>query len=433
MKKEDTAGLGERIRRARLERGISQRDIADPLLTPSYVSLIESGKRVPSPHALEHIAGVLGMDAMELRTGRSPGAEAALELRLQEARRALHAGERDEATELAEGVRAEAQVDGWPRVEAKALCVLAVVREHLDRPEEALVLYQEAEKLWESEPLHLRYEAVAGVARCNLELGDSRLAIHILNEYLEQLDRSGQPDPIARMRAHGALVGCYMRVGLRNRAAHEAEQALRYAPQMDDPVELACLHMNVAGSLIGQGRHADAADAARKAELYFSMLDWKLGAAWAQMNRGVSLLDKHDLGGARDAFEQALERLGSVANAVADRANVLNELAQVERLSGRRARAQARAAQARALLGSDGPPMIVATNHREMGLALVKKDPAGAEKELRTAMRVFRDAGAARDAAVTARELAKVLRDRKKPREALAVLEEGLDAALLAD
>lgn len=433
MNRDDKAGLGDRIRRARLERGLSQRDVAAPLLTPSYVSLIESGKRVPSPDALEHIAGVLGMDPLELRTGRSPGAEAELELRLQEARRALHSGQREDATAIAEEVRADAQKDGWPRVEAKALCVLAVVQEHDARPEEALELYRAAEDLWRSEPLHLRYEAVAGVARCTLELGDSRLAIYILNEYLEQLERSGEPDPVARMRAHGALVACYMRVGLRDRAAHHAEQGLRYAPLMDDPAELACLHMNVASSMLGQGRHGDAVAAARKAEEHFSMLDWKLGAAWAQMNRGIVLLEKHDLAAARTAFEEALERLESVANADADRANVLNELAQVERMSGRPARAQARAAEARSLLGEDAPAMIVATNHREMGRALVKKDAGAAEKELRTAMLVFRDAGASRDAAATARDLAKVLRERKKPREALAVLEEGLDAALQSD
>lgn len=426
----ESAGLGERIRRARIERGLSQRDLAVPLLTPSYVSLIESGKRVPSSDALEHISGILGMDPMELRTGRSPGAEAELELRLQEARRALHAGEREEATSLAQDVRLAAKDDGWPRVEAKALCVLAVAEEHQGHPDGALDLYRAAEALWQSDPLHVRYEAVVGVARCHLELGDSRLAIHILNEYLEQLERSGQPDPVARMRAHGALVACYMHVGLRLKAAHEAEQALRYAPLTDDPAEIACLHMNVASSMLGQGRHADAVDAARKAEQHFSMLDWKLGAAWAQMNRGIVLLEKHDLAAARIAFEEALDRLSSVANAESDRANVLNELAQVERMSNRPARAQARLAEARALVGPDGPALILATNHREMGRVLAKKDPATAEKELRLAMNLFRDAGAARETAATARELAKVLRDRKKQREALAVLEEGLDAAL---
>jgi tetratricopeptide (TPR) repeat protein len=433
MKGERRGQLGDRIRRLRADRGLSQRDVALPLLTPSYVSLIEAGKRIPSPDALEHIAARLKVDPLELRTGKSPAEEAELELRLQEARRALHAGERDEGRTIADRVRVQAKRGGWSRAEAKAHCVLGVADEHAGRTDDALEHYRAAEALWGSDPIHLRYESVVGIARCTMTLGDSRLAIHTLNEYLDELERSGQPDPVARMRTHAALVSCYVQVGLRNKAAHEAEQALRFAPLMDDPAELACLHMNVASSLLQQGRHADAVDAARKAEQNFSMLDWKLGAAWAQMNRGIVLLEKHDLPAARAAFEEALERLAAVPHAEADRANVLNELAQVERMSGRPARSQARVDEARALLGQDAPPIIVATNHREMGRTLAKKDPARAESELRTAMKLFRDADALRDTATTARELAKLLRDRKKQREALAVLDEGLEAALQAE
>lgn len=430
MTKDPKDQLGERIRRARVERGLSQRDLALPLLTPSYVSLIESGKRVPSPDALDHIAGRLGVDPVELRTGKSPAAEAELELRLQEARRALHAGETGAARTTAERVRVEARREGWVRVEAKAHCVLGTVAEHQGLTEEALEHYRAAEGLTQPDPVHLRYESVVGVARCILELGDTRLAIHILGDYLDELERSGEPDPVAQGRAHATLVSCYMRAGLRNKAAHEAEQALRFAPLVDDPAEIACLHMNVARSLLAQGRHLDAVDAARKAEQSFSMLDWKLGAAWAQMNRGIVLLEKNDLPAARSAFEEALERLSAVPNAEVDRANVLNELAQVERMTGRPARAAARLNEARALLGDDAPAVVAATNHREMGRTLAKKDPAQAETELRRAMKLFRDAGAARDTATTARELARLLRDRKKQREALTILEEGLEAAL---
>ncbi|MFN2587716.1 MAG: tetratricopeptide repeat protein [Actinomycetota bacterium] len=427
------AGLGGRIRALRTKKGLSQRDVAAPLLTSSYVSLIEAGKRIPSDETLEHIAERLGVDPVELRTGQSPGAEVELDLRLQDATRTLHAGDRDGARSLVRSVRSDARKGKWRRVEAKALCVLAAVEEHEGRPEAALEHYRAAEALWSGEAGHLRYEAVAGVARCTLALGDSRLAIHILNEYLDSLERSGHPDPVAQMRAHAGLVACYFQVGLRNKAAHEAELALRFAPLTDDPAELACLHMNVASSLLEQGRHADAADSARKAEEHFSMLDWKLGAAWAQMNRGIVLLEKRDLDGARAAFETALARLEPVPSAGVDRANVLNELAQVERLSGRAARAQARLEEARSLMGPVGPAIVRATNHREMGRVLAKKDPAAAERELRAAMQLFRDADALREAASTARELAKLLRDRRKQKEALAVLEEGLEAVLQAD
>jgi tetratricopeptide (TPR) repeat protein len=318
-------------------------------------------------------------------------------------------------------------------VEAKALCVLGVVEEHGGRPEIALEHYGAAEALWRGEPEHLRYESVAGTARCRLALGDSRLAIHILNEYLDDLERSGHADPVAQMRAHAGLVACYLQVGLRQKAAREAEMALRFAPLTDDPAELACLHMNVASSLLEQGRHADAVDSARKAEEHFSMLDWKLGAAWAQMNRGIVLLEKRELDGARAAFEAALARLDPVTNADVDRANVLNELAQVERVSGRSPRALARLEEARSLLGPDGPALVRATNHRETGRALTGGEPARAERELREAMQLFREAGALRDVATTARELAKLLTDRRKQKEALAALQEGLDAALQAD
>lgn len=417
----------------RAQKGLSQRDVAAPLLTSSYVSLIEAGKRIPSDETLDHIAERLGVDPVELRTGRSPGAEAELELRLQEARQALHAGDREGARALARSVRTAARKGEWRRVEAKALCVLAVAEEHEGRPEDALELYRAAEALWGGDAEHLRYEAVVGVARCTLALGDSRLAIHILNEYLDVLTRSGHPDPVAQMRAHAGLVACYLQVGLRNKAAHEAELALRFAPLTDDPVELACLHMNVAGSLLEQGRHADAAASARRAEEHFSTLDWKLGAAWAQMNRGIVLLEKRDLDGARAAFETALARLEPVPNAEVDRANVLNELAQVERLSGRPERARARLDEARSLLGPAGPAIVRATNYRETGRVLLTKEPALAERELRDAMDLFREAGAMRETASTARELARLLRDRRKQKEALAVLEEGLEAALQTD
>jgi tetratricopeptide (TPR) repeat protein len=433
MKVEKKQELGDRIRRLRLERGLSQRDLAEPLLTPSYVSLIEAGKRFPSSDALDHIAARLSVDATELRTGQSRAAEAALELRLQEARRALHAGDRGGGRAIAGRVRTEARRSGSRRVEARALCVLGIADEHEGRPEAALEHYDAAEALWQGDPPHLRYESVVGVARCTLALGDSRLAIHLLTDYLDELQRSGQPDPVAQMRAHGALVACYLQVGLRNKAAHEAEQTLRFAPLMDDPAEIACLHMNVASSLLEQGRHEDAVEAARRAEQSFSALDWKLGTAWAQMNRGIVLLEKNDLPAARTAFEEALDRLDSVPTADVDRANVLNELAQVERLSGRPARAKARLEEARALLPDGAPALVAATNHREMGRTLMKKEPARAESEMRAAMRLFRDAGAARDTATTARELARLLRDRKKQREALTVLEEGLEAALAAE
>lgn len=427
------SSLGARVKNLRLQRGLSQREVAAPLLTPSYLSLIESGKREPSEEVLDHLAQRLEVDPDELRTGRSTAVEASLELELQEARRELHHGLKDEAEAICENVRQRAHNQGLHRVEARALCVLAIVAEHRDLPSAAMENYRSAESLWRKEPSHLRFEATVGVAKTHLAFGDPRLAIHILDEYLEELHHSGYTDPVAQMRARAALVACYMTLGLRSKAAREAELALELAPMIEDPAQLACLHMNVGEALLKQGRHADAIEAARKAEHYFSMIDWHLGAAWAEMNRGIMLLEKHDLDPARAAFERALDKLEHVENSELDRASVLNELGQTERLSGRPARAKRRLQEARALVGPEGPPLVLATNHREMGRILTKTDPAAAESEMRTAIELFRRAKAFREVATTAQELAQILRRRKKNSDALRVLEEGLEAALLTE
>jgi transcriptional regulator with XRE-family HTH domain len=55
------ATLGERLRQARLERGLSQDALAQPEFTKSYVSAVERGKARPSLKALELMARRLGI------------------------------------------------------------------------------------------------------------------------------------------------------------------------------------------------------------------------------------------------------------------------------------------------------------------------------------------------------------------------------------
>jgi transcriptional regulator with XRE-family HTH domain len=53
---------GAGIRKARAIRGLSQKDLAAASsLNPSYISMIESGQRVPSMVAVEGIAKALGV------------------------------------------------------------------------------------------------------------------------------------------------------------------------------------------------------------------------------------------------------------------------------------------------------------------------------------------------------------------------------------
>jgi len=53
--------VGQRVRRLRLERGLSQHEIAVPGVSYAYVSRIEAGQRIPSLKTIRALARRLGV------------------------------------------------------------------------------------------------------------------------------------------------------------------------------------------------------------------------------------------------------------------------------------------------------------------------------------------------------------------------------------
>jgi transcriptional regulator with XRE-family HTH domain len=84
------ADLGARIRSLRTAKGLTQAQLAEPLYTKAYISMLESGRTRASMKALEHIAGVLGVKPSDLLGGSS--SPAAPQYELIEARRLLEQG-----------------------------------------------------------------------------------------------------------------------------------------------------------------------------------------------------------------------------------------------------------------------------------------------------------------------------------------------------
>jgi transcriptional regulator with XRE-family HTH domain len=62
-------GIGARVRRLRLERRLSQRELSSPGISYAYISRIEAGARTPSVKALRRIASKLGVTVEHLETG----------------------------------------------------------------------------------------------------------------------------------------------------------------------------------------------------------------------------------------------------------------------------------------------------------------------------------------------------------------------------
>ena len=112
--------IGTRLRRLRLARDLTQRELAEPKYTHAYVSTIEAGRRNPSREALEHFAAKLDVDVDELLTGKPADLEARLNARLLEARIDLSAGRLDGADEALGSIAREAKRYRLSRIEAKA-------------------------------------------------------------------------------------------------------------------------------------------------------------------------------------------------------------------------------------------------------------------------------------------------------------------------
>lgn len=61
--------IAERLKRLRLEAGLSQRELQAPGVSYAYISRIEAGTRNPSVKALRKLAGRLAVSADYLETG----------------------------------------------------------------------------------------------------------------------------------------------------------------------------------------------------------------------------------------------------------------------------------------------------------------------------------------------------------------------------
>ena len=165
--------LGEKIKAARMERNMTQKDVVGDYITRNMLSKIENGSATPSVKTLEYLAEVLGMPAGYFMTENNgdeftPGG-------LASARAAFKNGEYDGCIRVLETM----DMEGGYRDEAMMLMSRAKIglskKAMTDgRYEEAIRLAREAvehnsDTIYESAAF--RTEALLLVARCTMELG----------------------------------------------------------------------------------------------------------------------------------------------------------------------------------------------------------------------------------------------------------------------
>jgi tetratricopeptide (TPR) repeat protein len=417
--------IGERLRELRLARGMSQKELADPRFSPSYVSTIEGGTRRPSQGALKHFASKLGVDPEELATGRPADLEARLRLQLQEARIAVSAGRVDEAERSFRRVEEEASRFDLLRVQSAAIRGRALCAEERGNLRELADLCELAARLLDSESELARVDAVTAQARALFQIGELHHGAYLLEALLEVLERKGLRDPEALLKVRALLAMFYLDLGLLKKANESAVEALRLAPAAHEDEGLAYMYYQVSRTLYAGGRFDEALESVRKAEDLYRRLDLRTEVGRAHLAKGYYLVRRGDYERAREALEFAQEIFEAVDSPI-DLAYAIDEFARIKRLTGEYESAIPLLQRCLELLPIDDLSAR-AMSHRELGLCNQGlSDYVGAEDNFRKAIDLFRQCDKLIELAATHRMLGDLLVAKGETEEGYKSYREGI-------
>ena len=295
------SSVGERIRRLRLERGMSQSELAAGRLSKGFISQIESGRSRPSPESLRFIALRLSVPLVALLPGLELAQQQAFLLRAAEA--AVKARELAEADNLLDEVRpllsVPVELSWYHRLRGEMLMLKGQLEQALD---EALTAY---ETLSGAEPSDEMVRACGLVGRIHHLAGRQPAALLYLDR-AAALGTTPSISPAVRAAVHSNRGTTHMRLGDPGHAVQAYEQARLAAEDAEDLWQLAVAHMGL-GEAARQRSDLPAAIAhAERAVTLFERLEMRQLQAQILHNLGHAHADSGDMVGARRLQEQAL-------------------------------------------------------------------------------------------------------------------------------
>ncbi|MER6915142.1 helix-turn-helix transcriptional regulator [Streptomyces sp. NPDC000594] len=417
--------IGRRVQRLRAERGLTQRQLAEPSYTPAYISTLESGKVRPSETALRFLAGRLGTSYEELATGRPAHLATELRLGLTDAQRELATGAADDAAVSFRRLLTDAEHLELLPEQAEALLGLGDCALESGELEDAGRHFESAEQLLAGEPLPRRARALRGRAIAHLLAGELRYACYLLENAIDELTANGMGDPEALVLLYTAVIGPYIDMGAHARAAHAAELALALAPQVQDPALVAGMHRQVARTFLAEGRNEDADASLAKAQTIYRQLRLRTDLAHCHWMRGYVHAQNGELDIAERELRTARDML-TAKRATLYTAQVEVELADVLR---RLERYEEAGRLLSALLELDDRHGAVHAGgaHRLLGMIAEERDePETAEEHYVRALGLLERSGASGDLADLCRLLGDLLRRTGRVEAALDVYRTGL-------
>jgi tetratricopeptide (TPR) repeat protein len=253
---DDPKAVGERLRAARFEAGLSQRELSFPGCSPAYISRIEAGDRVPSLQLLRELARRLDVSEDYLATGQTGPREGPV---LLEAEVALRLGELDVAEQLYGEALERAQGRAERSVALAGLGQLAFRR---GDPHDAIRQFEEALAQSRTD-VSAQPSLAETLGRAYAMVGQLDSATLVFKRCLDGADERN--DPIETMRFGVLLANTFIDTGKFEPAEELLERCLSLVRDSQDPLLRARLYWSQSRLYAMQGAPETAARYARKA------------------------------------------------------------------------------------------------------------------------------------------------------------------------
>jgi transcriptional regulator with XRE-family HTH domain len=419
--------IGQRLKRLRLERGLSQRELAAPGVSYAYISRIEAGTRQPSVKALRRLAAKLEVSAEYLETGSQLAPDEERELLLSDLELAVRLGDSQGAEAPLQALAAEA-IEAGDRPAAMrarvALATLAMERAEWQKGAALLEAALEGEVFAPVE----RYEIYAYLGRCYAVSGRPADAVELFERCIDGLKDSGG-DAALEARYAAQLSYALSDMGELARAEEVVQHALAQLNETHDPYMRVRLYWSMARLAHAEGRASVALTNVRKAIALLQATDDTLHLARAHILASGITLSRGDADGAESHLDKAEQLLAAPA-ATEDVVEITIQRSRIAALRGDGERAVTLARRALEL-GADHSPIDEGRAFSALGdgLALSSEEPA-ADEAYRRAVEILEQQHQWRDAANACRSWARMLRETGREAQALDVLERAAELGM---
>ena len=264
--------IGQRLRRLRHERGLSQRELASPGVSYAYISRIEAGARRPSVKALRMLARKLGVSADYLETGSEIRDVEERELRIADAELGLRL---DEDTGLAEAallqLHDEAAAAGDAIAASRVSLALGLASAAAGRNAEAIERLEAGLDVSPVSP-SLRPEVFATLGRAYTATSRPDLAAALFERCLGEIAEDAPEDVAARVRFTTHLGDALNELDEFERAQSLLDAALEHADETD-PYARVRLYRSLARLNESRGRPLTALEYVRRALALLAVTD----------------------------------------------------------------------------------------------------------------------------------------------------------------